>query len=115
MFRTLLESRATRHRRTGGAALSIAAHVAIIGFTTAATMHGTAAPHTPVKPEFVVFTPSPAPKPIERRATTAHAASSRTVVPAPITLVINAPTIVPPSLPVIDVSRDITPDVVSSQ
>src|SRR5436190_3241508 len=40
MFRMLLESRATRHRRTGGAALSVAAHVAIIGFTTVATMHG---------------------------------------------------------------------------
>ncbi len=113
MFRTLLESRATRHRRTGGAALSVAAHVAIIGFATAATMQGTAAPHTPVKPEFVVFTPSPAPKPIERRATTAHPASSRTVVPAPITLVINTPTMVPPSLPDIDVTRGVTPDVVS--
>jgi hypothetical protein len=45
MFGTLLEARARRHRRTGGAALSIAAHVAIIGVTTAATMHGTAAPH----------------------------------------------------------------------
>jgi len=114
MFRTLLESRATRHRRTGGAALSVAAHVAIIGFATAATMQGRPAPHAPVKPEFVVFTPSPAPKPVERRATTTHPASSRTVVPPPITLVIHAPTIVPPSLPVIDVSRDITPDVVSS-
>ena len=68
MFGTLLESRARRHRRTGGAALSIAAHVAIIGVTTAATMHGTAAPRTPVKPEFVVFKATPAPKPLERRS-----------------------------------------------
>ena len=69
MFGTLLESRARRHRRTGGAALSIAAHVAIIGVTTAATMHGTAAPRTAVKPEFVVFKATPAPKPLERQAT----------------------------------------------
>ena len=40
MFGTLLESRARRHRRTGGAALSIAAHVAIIGVATAATSAG---------------------------------------------------------------------------
>jgi protein TonB len=113
MFGTLLESRARRHRRTGGAALSIAAHVAIIGVTTAATMHGTAAPRTAVKPEFVVFKATPAPKPPERQASTAPPTSSRTVVPAPITLVISPPTMVPPSLPDIDLSRGVTPDLVS--
>ena len=113
MFGTLLESRARRHRRTGGAALSIAAHVAIIGVTTAATMHGTAAPRTPIKPEFVVFKATPAPKPLERRASAAPPTSSRTAVPAPITLVISPPTMMPPSLPDIDLTRGVTPDVVS--
>lgn len=113
MFGTLLESRARRHRRTGGAALSIAAHVAIIGVATAATVQGTAAPHSPVKPEFVIFTPSPAPKPIERRATTSRPTSSHTVMPAPITLVISPPTMVPPSLPEINLSNGPPPEVVS--
>jgi protein TonB len=113
MFGTLIESRARRHRRTGGAALSIAAHVAIIGVTTAATMHGTAAPRTPIKPEFVVFTATPAPKPIERRGTTARPTSSRTVVPAPITLVIAPPTMVPTALPEIDLTSRISPDFIS--
>jgi TonB family protein len=35
MFGVLLESRARRQRRTGGAALSVAAHVAIVGVVTA--------------------------------------------------------------------------------
>jgi protein TonB len=113
MFGTLIESRARQQRRSGGAALSIAAHVAIIGVATAATIHGKAAPHTPPKPEFVVFTPSPAPKPIERRETTDRPTSSHTVAPPPITLVIVAPTMVPPSLPDIDLSRGVTPDLVS--
>ena len=113
MFGTLLGSRARRHRRTGGAALSIAAHVAIIGVTTAATMHrAPAPPPLAVKPEFVVFKATPAPKP---PGTNEHGSptSSRTVVLAPITLVDLSPTMVPPSLPDIDLSSGVTPDLVS--
>src|SRR5204863_836790 len=101
MFGNLLESRARRHRRTGGAVLSVAAHIAIIGFTTAATMRGKAASHTPPKPEFLVFQVAPAPKPIERRAATAatQPVASRTMVPAPITLTIAPPLTVPLALP----------------
>jgi len=39
MFGVLLESRARRQSRTGGAALSVAAHTAIIGAITAAAAH----------------------------------------------------------------------------
>jgi len=39
MLRVLLESRARRQRRAGGMALSIAAHLAIIGAVTATTVH----------------------------------------------------------------------------
>jgi hypothetical protein len=69
-----------------GAALSVAAHIAIIGFTTAATMHGKTASPTPPKPEFIVFHVARAPKPIEHRAapTGARAVESRAIVPAPI-------------------------------
>lgn len=40
MFGTLLESRAKRRRRVGGAAVSVAAHLTIIGAITATTVHG---------------------------------------------------------------------------
>lgn len=39
MLRVLLESKARRQRRVGGMALSIAAHLAIIGAVTATTVH----------------------------------------------------------------------------
>jgi periplasmic protein TonB len=42
MFGTLLESRARRRRRPGGAAVSVAAHMAIIAAITATTVHGRA-------------------------------------------------------------------------
>lgn len=42
MFGVLLESRARRHRRTGGAALSIAAHATLIGAIGGAAAHGRA-------------------------------------------------------------------------
>jgi protein TonB len=115
MFGTLLESRARRHRRTGGAALSVAAHMAIIGVATAATMHGKAAPPTPPKPEFLVFRVAPAPKPIERRQTAAPPTSSRSYAPAPVplALTIAPPSVTPPSLPAIDVSHVTTSDIVS--
>ena len=115
MFGNLLESRARRHRRTGGAALSVAAHIAIIGFTTAATMHGKTASPTPPKPEFIVFHVARAPKPIEHRAapTGARAVESRAIVPAPITLSIAPPSMVPPALPTIDVSSTVAPENIS--
>lgn len=114
MFGTLLESRALRHRRTGGAALSVAAHIAIIGFTTAATMHGRAAPPAPPKPEFLVFQVTPAPKPMVRRVTTSAqpAVASRTLVPAPITLMIAPPLTMPTALPQIDVNT-VAPEAIS--
>jgi TonB family protein len=111
MFGTLLESRARRNRRTGGAALSVAAHIAIIGAATAATVHGKASPPAPPKPEFLVFHVAPAPKPIEHRASTAAAATaSHSSAPAPVVITLTAPTTVPVALPEIDLSHGVTPD-----
>jgi len=111
MFGTLLESRARRHRRTGGAALSIAAHIAIIGVATAATVHGTTSSRTPSKPEFIVFTATPpAPRHIEHRQTAARPTSSGPTDFRPIVLTIPPPSTTPPTLPPIDISSPVTPD-----
>jgi protein TonB len=110
MFGTLLESRARRQRRPGGAALSIAAHIAIIGGATAATVHGTTSPRSPLKPEVIVFTATrPTPRPIEHRKTTAPPTSSRPTDFTPVVLTIPPPGATPPALPTIDVSSQATP------
>ena len=111
MFGTLLESRARRNRRTGGAALSVAAHIAIISVATAATVHGKMSPHEPPKPKFIVFHVAPAPKPIERpTSTVSHATTSTSAVPAPIVVTLTAPTTIPLALPEIDLTHGVTPD-----
>src|SRR5215510_12343372 len=63
MLGVLLESRARRPRRSGGMALSVATHLALITGAAAAT---TGLPRVvkPPKPEIVVVTPPP-PKTIE--------------------------------------------------
>src|SRR5262249_32653397 len=69
MFGTLLESRARRRRRPGGAAVSVAVHVAIIGAITATAAHGRIAPRQ--KPEYIAlvnFKKPTAPPPIDRTA-----------------------------------------------
>lgn len=72
MFGVLLESKARRQRRTGGAVLSVASHMAIIGTVTAATMagpHRLEPPSDPV-PAVLVF-----PHRIEPQRTTESAPS----------------------------------------
>ena len=68
MFGTLLESRARRRRRPGGAAVSIAVHMVIIGAITVGTVHGTAVSKEKPEPVLLRFKnpPPPAPKPIDR-------------------------------------------------
>jgi TonB family protein len=67
MFGTLLESRARRRRRPGGAAVSVAVHMAIIGAITATAVHGN--PVSKERPEPVLLRfknpPPPAPRPID--------------------------------------------------
>src|SRR5437764_11580518 len=91
MFGTLLESRARRHRRTGGAALSIAAHTVIIGAATAATVHGTTSPRIVTKPEVLLFTVTrTAPKAVEHRTTARRPATASKTDLRPIVLTIPA-------------------------
>src|SRR5436305_2750911 len=112
MFGVLLESRARRQRRTGGAALSVAAHVALIGLATAATVQGS--PREKKRPEarFIVFTPPPVPKRVTARVQeSARRSDSRPALPPVVVVDIVAPSIAPPSLPRIDTGADPLPDV----
>lgn len=81
MLGVLLESRAPRQRRAGGAAMSVAAHLAIIGAVAATAAHATHA--TSDRPPLVVlrFVPPP-PPPIAARMMPGPAAPS-IVGPAP--------------------------------
>ena len=80
MFGTLLESRARRRRRPGGAAVSVAVHLVIIGGITAGTVHGTAVSKERPEPVLLRFKnpppPPPPPKPIDR--------TIRDLVPGPV-------------------------------
>jgi len=104
MFGTLLESRARRRRRPGGAAVSVAVHVAIIGAITATAAHGRIAPRQ--KPEYIAlvnFKKPTAPPPIDRTAV--RDPMPGPVIVAPVTIRhIDPPATVPPSLPPIDAS-----------
>jgi TonB family protein len=115
MFGTLFESRARRQRRTGGAALSVAAHIAIIGAATAATVHGRPAHSAPPKPLFVTFTlaAKPKPMPAERSARASSASTRLAAVPAAPTLTIGVPLTVPTSLPSFDLTSFATPTAIS--
>ncbi len=78
MFGTLLESRARRRRRPGGAAISVAVHMVIIGAVTAGTVHGTAMSKEKPEPVLLRFKnpPPPPPKPVDP--------TIRDLVPAPV-------------------------------
>ncbi len=79
MFGTLLESRARRRRRPGGAAVSIAVHMAIIGAITAGTVHGKAVSKERPEPVLLRFKnpPPPPPRPVDH-------ATIRDVAPGPV-------------------------------
>jgi protein TonB len=110
MFTELLESRARRQRRTGGMAMSIAGHVAIIGFATAATVHGRPSAKVATTPIIIRFARQPVPVPMthESRATTATTGLPRN--PSIPRIVIDVPDVAPPSLPPIDAGALPTPD-----
>ncbi len=103
MFGVLLESRARVQRRSGGIALSVVTHVALIGVATAATVH--ARPEKAEKPKAIVisFTPAPpAPKPVPVEHQTATLVTKLSTLPRMQTIELVAPTVVPPKLPPIN-------------
>jgi protein TonB len=110
MFTVLLESRARRQRRTGGMALSIAGHVAIIGFATAATVHGRPSAKVATTPVILRFVRPPMPIPVTHEVRAATTAGGLPRTPAIPRIVIDVPNIAPPSLPPIDPGALPTPD-----
>jgi protein TonB len=82
MFGTLLESRARRRRRPGGAAVSVAVHMGIIGAITAGTVHGTAVSKDKPEPVLLRFKNPPPPPPPPPPAPTTH--TIRDLVPGPV-------------------------------
>jgi len=106
MLRVLLESRARRHRRIGGMALSIAVHLAIIGAVTATTVHATRTPRDAIV-EVHLAPPAP-PAPAHRQShASAHAASRGT----PTIVVDRIPDLsnIPTTLPNVDLTPSPTP------
>lgn len=111
MFGTLLESRARRRRRPGGAAVSVAVHMAIIAAVTAATVRGSAVKNS--KPDHVLirFDRHIAPPPPVSHASTTQAVTASPVSIASIVIRhIDAPTTIPVDFPPIGPSPGNGPD-----
>jgi TonB family protein len=108
MLGVLLESSARRQRRAGGAALSVATHLAIIAFITMTTVR--VAPARPkLDPATTVH--FAAPKTVSRPV--AHVVtdqrSSGPVLRLPDVLHVDVPRTIPTSLPPIDIGRAMPP------
>jgi protein TonB len=114
MLRVLVESQAKRQRRGGGAALSVALHVAILGALAATAAHGTAASPEKVRPVILSFVPPVARTPVMRPTAVSATPSLMPrldIVPPPR---IAVPTVVPTTLPSIDASRGFSADSITA-
>lgn len=101
MLGILLESRSKAQRRSGGAVLSVAVHVAIIGAAVAGTVQGTPAPHAPEPAVIVQFAPPP-PHAVARQVASNISAAIPSLRTDVVVRHIDAPTTVPISLPAFD-------------
>src|SRR5690242_9089257 len=110
MLGVLLESRARMQRRTGGMALSVVAHVALIGMATAATVHGKTEKRGKEKVDVVFFTPPPKPAPVPVQPQTTSPVVNLSRAPSLPVIDFVAPPVVPPSLPPINSGGTPTPD-----
>lgn len=103
MLGVLLESRARGQRRSGGAVLSVAVHMAIIAAITAQTVHGRTPP--PEKPKVVlVHFARPASRPPVARVVATSATSSLPNLESIAIRRVSVPIVVPTSIPPVDLS-----------
>lgn len=101
MLGVLLESRARRQRRAGGAVLSVATHLAIVAVITMTTVRIAPARPNHERPTTVFFeAPKTAPPPVARVIEDRR--SSGPVFSVPIRPTIEVPRTIPSSLPSID-------------
>jgi protein TonB len=111
MLRVLLESKARRQRRIGGMALSVAAHLAIIGAVTATTVHARRPARDPiVDVHLAPPPPRPVPTPHVARPTTSHPATQGSTI---VIDQIHINTEIPTSLPPVDYTPRPMPDYVT--
>jgi TonB family protein len=103
MLGVLLESRARAPRRSGGAALSVAAHLAIIAAVTAHTVQGRTPPRERPKVVVLHFAQPTVRPPVARTVTTSPPTSMPNIASVLIRRVV-APTFVPTTLPPVDVT-----------
>lgn len=108
MLGVLLESRARRQRRTGGAVLSAASHLAIVGAVTAFTARGPARTAAPEKPVIARLVYPTEPMPISHAPSMAHASVSTSSFISPTVRQIDIPTITPVGLPPIQPASGLT-------
>lgn len=107
MFGTLIESRATRARRTGSSVASVMIHAAVIGWAAIITARETiGAPKPEPRLQPVVFDLVKQ-RPVEQ-PTTAPLAGP-TIATAPRALVLLTPTVIPTDIPPVDLTRELTP------
>jgi len=103
MLGTLLESKATRQRRTGGAALSVAAHTAIMGLVTAFTVPKPRVTHTPPEVVRVAIAPD---RPEPTRTVAHRSFAGKPIGPALNHIDIRLPQpVMSTELPTIDVAK----------
>ncbi len=104
MLGVLLESRARAPRRSGGAALSVAAHLAIIAAIAANTVHGTPTKHEKPTIVHVQFARPTVRTPVTRTIATDQSARLSNVLSSIVIKRVQVPSIVPKGLPAIDFS-----------
>lgn len=98
MLGVLLESRATRQRRAGGAMMSVAAHLAIVALVAATAARVTTSAVEHPAPVVLRFQPAP-PTPARIVAAPAAPASPRIIAPTFALLRLAAPTRIPSTIP----------------
>jgi periplasmic protein TonB len=113
MLGVLIESQAKRQRRAGGALLSVAAHLAIIGVATATAVHSTTPKKEPMPATFIHFVPAVARTPVIR-PTSAPMSATRLHAVADLLPRITVPTITPTSLPPIEASKGFSLDSITA-
>ena len=103
MMGVLLESRARKPRRSGGAALSVAVHLAIIGAVAAGTVEKTSAASAKTDPVIIHFAPPP-PHTVVTQQAEAHSQPTPSLPPNIVIRHVDVPTITPVGIPPITAS-----------